>query len=149
MIGGGNNDQLFAYGSVDQSLIAASGNETLSAALSTGGDTLKAGSGHDLLIGGAGADTFVGGSGHSTVTAGSGGQVFEFINHEAGGTELVQGIFDPASIQIDLQGYGHDAINRALAGQTVTNGSVTISLTDGTKVTFDDVTSLNRSNFIS
>jgi len=61
----------------------------------------------------------------------------------------VQGIFDPADIRIDLQGYSHDAINRALASQTVSNGSVTISRADGSKVTFQDVTSLNHSNFIS
>ncbi|HET6307334.1 MAG TPA: calcium-binding protein [Rhodopila sp.] len=149
LVGGGNNDQLLAYGNAAQLLVAASGNETLSAALSSGNDTLRAGAGRDLLIGGTGADTFIGGSGHSTVTAGTGRQVFTFINHEAGGTELVQGMFDPADIRIDLQGYGHDAINRALASQTVANGSVTISLIDGTKVTFQDVASLNRSNFIS
>ena len=146
--GGGNNDQLFAFGDRHQLLIAASGNETLSAALSTGNDTLKAGSGNDLLVGGAGSDTFVGGSGNATVSSGFGGQVFEFINHAAGGTELVQNIFDPASIKIDLKGYGPGAINEALASQTVSHGSVTIGLSDGTKVTFQDVTSLNRSNFI-
>jgi Ca2+-binding RTX toxin-like protein len=148
LVGGGDQDQLYAYGSNDQLLIAGSGNETLSAALSTGNDTLQAGSGHDLLIGGAGADTFIGGSGQSTVTAGFGSQTFDFINHAAGGTELVQGIFDPTSIQIHLTGYGDGAIHQALAGQTVTNGSVTIGLTDGTKITFQDVTSLSRSNFV-
>jgi Ca2+-binding RTX toxin-like protein len=148
LVGGGNDDQLFAYGTAKQLLIAASGNETLSAALSSGADTLAAGSGKDLLIGGTGADTFVGGSGFATVMAGSGSQVFEFINHEAGGTELVQGIFDPSSIKIDLVGYGHSEVSHALASQTVTNGSVTIGLTDGTKVTFENVTSLSKSNFV-
>ena len=147
LIGGGNNDQLYAYGGYDQLLVAGSGNETLSAAFSTGNDTLTAGSGKDLLIGGAGSDTFVGGSGHTTVQAGFGGQMFEFINHAAGGTELVQGIFDPTSIKIDLVGYGANAVANALASQTTTSGSVTIGLTDGTKITFQDVTSLSKSNF--
>ncbi|MEA2774436.1 MAG: hypothetical protein QOD93_7398, partial [Acetobacteraceae bacterium] len=44
-------------------------------------------------------------------------------------------------------GYGPGAIDQALATQTVTQGSVTIGLTDGTKITFQDVTSLNRNNF--
>ncbi len=149
LIGGGNNDQLLAYGSQSQLLLAGAGNETLSAALSIGNDVLKAGSGKDILVGGSGADTFVGGSGSATVTAGFGKQVFEFINHQAGGHELVQGIFDPGAIKIDLSGYGTGAVDKALAHQTVTNGSVTIGLTDGTKVTFQDVTSLARSNFIS
>jgi Ca2+-binding RTX toxin-like protein len=147
LVGGGKGDQLYGYGSYNQSLIAGSGNETLSAALSSGNDTLKAGSGKDVLIGGFGSDTFVGGSGHATITAGLGSDVFAFINHQAGGTELVQGIFDPASIKIDLQGYGPNAIADALASQTVKHGSVTIDLSDGTKVTFQDVTSLTRSNF--
>jgi hypothetical protein len=56
-------------------------------------------------------------------------------------------VFDPASIQIHLQGYDSSAIDNALASQRTTNGSVTIGLEDGTKVTFQDVTSLNRSNF--
>jgi Ca2+-binding RTX toxin-like protein len=148
LIGGGNNDQLFAFGGANQSLIAASGNETLSAALSSGRDTLTAGSGNDVLIGGAGADTFVAGSGSATVSAGFGSQVFSFINHQAGGTELIQGIFDPSSIRIDLQGYGPKGVSEALASQVVQNGSVTIGLTDGTIVTFENVTSLSKSNFI-
>jgi hypothetical protein len=146
--GGGNNDQLFSFGSSGQMLIAAGGNETLSAALSSGDNTLRAGAGRDLLIGGTGADTFVGGSGNATVSAGSGADVFAFINHQAGGTDLVQGIIDPAGIKIALEGYGGGAIAKALASQTVSQGSVTIGLSDGTKITFQDVISLNRSNFI-
>jgi Ca2+-binding RTX toxin-like protein len=148
LIGGGNNDQLFANGGHHQLLIAGSGNETLSAAFGTGADTLKAGSGNDLLIGGSGSDTFVGGSGHATVQAGFGNQLFEFINHEAGGSVLVQGIFDPSSLKIDLDGYGANAVSEALASQKVVNGSVMIGLTDGTKITFQDVTSLSKSNFV-
>jgi Ca2+-binding RTX toxin-like protein len=149
LVGGGNHDQLFAYGSSGQLLIAGLGNETLSAAFSSGNDTLRAASGHDLLQGGSGSDTFVGGSGRATVTAGSGGQLFDFINHSAGGTELVQGIFDPTSIKIGLDGYGGGEVSEALSNQKVVNGSLTVGLSDGTKITFQDVTSLiNKSNFV-
>ena len=148
LVGGGDNDQLYAYGFTGQLLKASGGNETLSAALSFGNDTLVAGPGHDLIVTSPGQDTVIGGSGQATVKA-SPGTTFEFVNHQAGGTELVTGMFDPSSIHIDLDGYGHDEIRRALDSQTVQNGSVTISLTDGTKVTFEDVTSLNRSNFTS
>jgi Ca2+-binding RTX toxin-like protein len=147
LIGGGKGDQLFAFGSSDQWLKAGSGNETLSAALSTGHDTLSAGSGKDLIITGLGSDTIVGGSGQATVSTGFGSNVFEFIKGHAGGSELVTGIFDPSSIKIALVGYGGGEINKALAGASVKNGSVTIGLTDGTKITFQDVTSLSRSNF--
>jgi hypothetical protein len=64
-----------------------------------------------------------------------------------GGTELATGIIDPSSIQIALVGYGSSEAAKALASQTVSHGSVTISLTDETKVTFEDVTSLTKSNF--
>lgn len=148
LVGGGKGDQLFAVGTYGQTLIAGAGNETLSAALSSGNDSIAAGSGRDLLIGGTGADTFVGGSGHSTVQAGFTSNTFEFINHEAGGTMLVSNIFDPASIRIDLDGYGPGAVRKALRSQTEHHGSVTISLTDGTKVTFEDVSSLSRNNFV-
>lgn len=148
LVGGGNNDQLFAYGSQHQSLIAGSGNETLSAAFASGPDIIRAGSGNDVLIGGSGVDTFIGSSGSTTVTIGYGKEVFEFINHKAGGTELVRGVFDPSSIKIDLEGYGKGSIDQALAHQATTNGSVTVGLSDGTRITFQNVTSLDRSNFI-
>jgi hypothetical protein len=60
---------------------------------------------------------------------------------------VVQGLFQGAPIAIHLQGYGPGADHAALASQTTSAGNVTISLTDGTTVTFDDVTSLNKSNF--
>jgi Ca2+-binding RTX toxin-like protein len=147
LIGGGKGDQLFAFGSSAQLLMAGLGNETLSAAASFGNDTLSAGSGKDLLIGNAlGSDTFVGGSGAATVNAGFGNNVFEFMKG-LGGSELVTGILDPSAIQIDLVGYGAGEVNHALNTSTVTNGSITIGLTDGTKITFQDVTSLSKSNF--
>lgn len=148
LAGGGNGDQLFAFGSSGQLLKAGAGNETLSAALSSGNDTLAAGSGKSQLISGSGADTFIGGSGQATITTGFGGQVFEFINHAGGGSELVQGLFDPSMVKIDLEGYGNKAIDHALATQTTHNGSVTIGLADGSKITFQDIAALSRSNFI-
>jgi Ca2+-binding RTX toxin-like protein len=147
LVGGGNNDQLFAYGSANQVLNAGSGNETLSAAFSSGNDTLAPGLSNGQLIGGTGSDTFLGGGGNATITAGSGRDVYAFINHQAGGNDVVQGVFDPTAIQIHLQGYDPSAIHNALASQRTSNGSVTIGLEDGTKITFQDVSSLNRSNF--
>jgi Ca2+-binding RTX toxin-like protein len=148
LIGGGNGDQLFAYGQYDQVLTAAAGNETLSAAFSGGADSLTAGSGADRLIAGTGADTFVAGTGAATVSAGPGSDVFAFIKGHAGGTELVQDIADPTALRISLQGYGCEAAADALASQQVAAGSVTIALTDGTKVTFQNVSALHPSNFI-
>jgi hypothetical protein len=111
------------------------------------GVALAAGLSTGQLIGGSGSDTFVGGGGNATITAGSGSDVYAFINHQAGGNDVVQGIFDPASIQIHLQGSDPSTIKNALASQRTTNGSVTIGLEDGTKITFQDLSSLNRSNY--
>jgi Ca2+-binding RTX toxin-like protein len=148
LIGGGDGDQLFAFGSSAQWLKAGVGNETLSAAASSGADTLSAGAGKDLLIAGIGADTFVGGAGQATVQAGFGADVYAFMKGQAGGSELVTGIFNPSSIHIALVGYGAGEADHALSNATVKHGSITIGLTDGTKVTFQDVTSLSKSNFV-
>lgn len=148
LVGGGSGDQLYAYGTAAQLLQAGAGRETLSAAASTGADTLKAAGGHDLLIGGDRTDTFVAGSGHTTINAGPGREIFEFVRGEGGGTELVTGIDKASDISINLSGFGREAVNQALASQTVSHGSVSISLTDGTRVTFEDITSLTKSNFV-
>ena len=147
LVGGGNNDKLMAYGTSNQVLTAGSGNETLSALASSGNDSLSAGTGNNVLTGGSGTDTFVGGLGNATVNSPFGNGVFEFIHGQAGGTELVTGIFQSSSIKIDLVGYGPSEADTALAGQTSAGGSVTIGLTDGTKITFQDITSLSKSNF--
>jgi Ca2+-binding RTX toxin-like protein len=148
LIGGGSGDQLYAFGSSAQWLKAGVGNETLSAAASSGADTLTAGAGKNLLVGGIGADTFVGGAGHATVQAGFGADVYAFMKGQAGGSELVTGIFDPSSIRIALVGYGAGEADHALSTASVKHGSISIGLTDGTKITFQDVTSLSKSNFV-
>lgn len=145
LVGGGANDQLLAYGNSDQVLIAGAGNETLSALFSSGHDSLVGGSGKDIMYGGSGADTFLAGTGNATIRAGA-GDVFDFINAQAGGKEVIQGYNNTtaSSIQIHLEGYGADAIS----SQKVSGGSLTVSLSDGTKLTFQNVTTLLKdSNF--
>lgn len=149
LFGGGNGDQLFAYGNQNQTLIAGFGQETLSAAFSSGNDLLIAGSGNVSLIGGSGADTFVGGSGHDTVFAANpGAALFEFIKGQAGGTELVENVFGAADVHIHLSGYAANEVTHALASQHAHDGGVILSLSDGTKVTFENVTRLTSSNFV-
>jgi Ca2+-binding RTX toxin-like protein len=148
LVGGGSGDQLFAYGANAQTLIAGKGTETLSAAASSGSDLLKSGPGQDLLIGGTGSDTYVGSSGNTTVQAGLGKQTFDFINfHTGGGTELVTGMFDSSLINIHLTGYAPGQVEASLQSATVQNNAITIGLEDGTKITFQDVTSLSKANF--
>ena len=49
---------------------------------------------------------------------------------------------------IDLQGYGKNEIADALKSQTVTDGSVTITLSDRTTITFAGVASLSANDFV-
>lgn len=148
LFGGGNGDQLLAKGALTQTLVAGAGNETLSALASTGNDSLVAGSGKTLLLGNAGADTFVGGSGQATIQVGSSANTFEFIRGESGGKNLVQYVPDTSDIRIHLEGYAASETAKALASQTVKQGSLTISLSDGTTVTFEDISQkLGPGNF--
>jgi Ca2+-binding RTX toxin-like protein len=145
LFGGGRGDMLFAQGSMGQELRAGRGNETLSAVQSSGNVTLVGGPGKDHLLGGSGDDSFVAGHGSATMTAGSGSDTFTFISSHASGHDLIK---DFSSLdKIDLRGYGPDAVQNALASQTSSNDSVTITLNDHTKITFTGITSLHPDNF--
>jgi Ca2+-binding RTX toxin-like protein len=149
MVGGGDGDQLFAAGRMGDVLRAGAGNETLSAVLSTGHDQLFAGPGSDSLIAGPGAATLYGGSGSATLTAGAGRDVFAFVKGEAGGTDLVQGFAGgPDGDKVALVGYGPHAVQDALSTQQHAGGATTLTLPDGTTITFSHVASLNTSNFV-
>jgi Ca2+-binding RTX toxin-like protein len=146
LFGGGNDDQLYAGGSKRQALHAGSGNETLFGGFASGSNTFYGGSGSDQIIGGGGSNTFVGSSGSATITAGA-SNLFEFINGAAGGTDLVKGLTNASQVNIDLNGYGPNEANHAVATQTSAGGSVTITLTDNTTVTFQNISHLTTSNF--
>lgn len=150
LFGGGNNDQLFAAGSSAQELHAASGNATLFGAFSSGSDTFYGGSGTDQIFGNGVDNTFVAGStGTATVSAiASANNLFQFINGAAGGTELVDNLTNASQVHIDLEGYGKNEVKNALAGQTTNGSSVTVTLSDNTKVTFENITHLTDKNFV-
>ncbi len=127
---GGNNDSLSAAGSNPQALIAASGNETLNGA------------------GASGADTFYAGTGNATITLGLGNDTVVFTNGSAGGTDIVNG-FSSGPDKIQLNGYPSNEVANALTGQTINGaGAVSVSFSDGTKVTFNSLGHLlNTSDF--
>jgi Ca2+-binding RTX toxin-like protein len=148
LFGGGDGDQLYAGGNKRQELHAAGGNETLSGVFASGNDTFYGGSGSDQIFGSNGKSTFVAGTGSATVTASPGSQnLFEFMKTLGGGSELVTGLTDPSQVHIDLSGYGKNEVKYALAHQTTTDGSVTITLSDNTSVTFQNISSLSADNF--
>jgi Ca2+-binding RTX toxin-like protein len=148
LYGGGNNDQLYTGGSGPQELHAAGGNATLFGAFSSGNDSFYGGSGTDQVFGNGVDNTFVAGAGAATVTAiASASNLFEFTDGQAGGTELVGGLTAAAQVHIALTGYGANEAANAVAGQTTNGSSVTITLSDNTKVTFENITHLTSGNF--
>jgi plastocyanin len=149
LFAGGDNDQLYAGGGARQALHAAGGNETLFGGFASGMDTFYAGSGSDQITGSTGQSTFVLGTGSATISAGSSGSpsVFEATNGSAGGTDLVRGLSSTSQLDIVLTGYGPNEAVNALEGQTTNGSSVTITLSDNTKITFADIVDLTASNF--
>jgi hypothetical protein len=114
------------------------------------GQALHAAGGHETLNGAfaSGADTFYGSSGTTQMYAGLGHDTFVFTDGQGGGKSTIQG-FSHGKDLVDLQGYGKDAVADALKSQHVSGGSDTITLSDGTKVTFANVTSLTASDFVT
>jgi Ca2+-binding RTX toxin-like protein len=149
LFGGGNNDQLYAYGELGQMLVGSVGFATLSAAFNWGDNTIKGGQGDERMEGGTGRDNFIAGAGNDTIFATDGERdTFTFIRNEAGGSALIQNIYSADNVRIDLVNYGCYEVRHALASQTTSGSSVTFSLTDGTEVTFENITSLSSRNFI-
>lgn len=125
-------------------LIAGGGNETLSGANSSGAEFLAIGSASvsASLIAGSGNDTLVAGQGpgSATMTGGSGSDTFVFFKQAAGGAHDVVSNFT-ASDSVFIEGYGAGSAAALLQAATVGAGGVTLTLSDGTSVTFSNLTS--------
>ena len=116
----------------------------------SGRDTFYGGSGSEQIFGGEGRNTFVAGSGTATVTASPFSMnLFEFMKTVGGGSELVTGLTDASQVHILLSGFGVDEIKDALKDQTTKDGSVTITLSDHSTVTFQNIGKLTSANFVT
>jgi len=158
LYGGGNNDLLMARTTTGSTvLVAAAGNETLSGAGSTTGNTFIAGLGGNTTIGGGtGNDTiYVGNPGTTGAFGGSividgglGNDIISFTNRGSGVTAqvLINNFVASASEndQIQLLGYGTDQ-RQAITNAAGSASSVTLS--DGTRITFGTAVNLNNTNF--
>jgi Ca2+-binding RTX toxin-like protein len=147
LFGGAGPDMFIAQGAASQLLRAGGGNATLTGAAATGADTFSAGAGQDQITGSQGADTYSGGSGQATVNAIGSSNVFQFVHGQAGGSVLVNDLTNAGQVSIVLSGYGPNEAANAVAGQSATASSVTISLSDGTAITFENITHLTSGNF--
>lgn len=113
----------------------------------SGAAAITVGTGYGLVFQGSGAMSIAGdgplqiieGSGSATIAAGAGGIVLDIVKGAAGGLDVVSG-FRPASDQIDLFGF-----TKADLHTHVQNGSVTITMADGSRITLAGVSDPGQS----
>lgn len=119
-VSGSNGSQVTVSGSGNTQVTAGTGNEILNATASTGNVTLTGGSGNTVMAGGKGSDTF------SFVRGQAGGQ-YTIVNFTAADT-------------LALTGYGPTG---AITGETLSGGSVVLTLADSSRITFQSLPILN------
>lgn len=135
--------------------VAAGGNETLNAAGSTGNVwlsvstavttpgatvTMMAGSGNDVLVAGSAA-------GSTDMTGGSGSDIFAFFKQATGGAHDFVNNFNTATDSVFILNYDPSGSASSLqANATVNASGVTLNLSDGTTVTFTNLTSQAQLN---
>ena len=124
----------FLHGAGNFDAFAGPGNVFLSGLHGTGNDILHAGSGNDTLRGGPGNDTLIAGTGTATMSGGGGDNIFQF-DHGSISKDIILD-FKSGSDHIRLSGYSSTEEKYDLAHQTTFGGSTTMSLSDGTQITF-------------
>lgn len=130
------------------SLLSVGTGAEIDARGSLGGDTFFGGSGANTILGGVGADTFVLGSGATSITGESAavGKIYDFIASNTGGATDVITDFK-VSDRIGVSGYTANAAADVLKTATVSGGSTTITLSDQTRITLQNYTTLTSGNF--
>ncbi len=146
LFGNGDGDLLTAGSGAGDVLVAGPGAETLSGAGTSGAHRFYGGAGTDMIIAGAGQTMVLAGTGTETLVAGSGLDLFAFTRGNSP-TVTIDG-FNPALDYLSLPGFAASEAATALAGATTAAGSESISLADGTRVTFHGFTGLAAGNFL-
>jgi hypothetical protein len=100
------------------------------------------------MIGGLGNDTMQAGTGSASIAGSLGNNEFLFVDGQAGGIDTLLDFSLSKGNKVDLQGYGANEVQTALAGAVVANGSTSITLSDNTSITFVNDTHLTAANFI-
>jgi len=128
---------------------------TLNAGASSASNSLAAVSGSDLVIGGSGDDTIIAGvnddgasiHGVTTLTGGAGANLFFFSVGSVNGQDIITDFTSNDTFFMNnydtLAGGAagsNTAATQALANAVSSGGNVTLTLQDGTKVTFDNTT---------
>ena len=137
IIGGTGPDEIHGGSAGKNSIVAGSGNATL-----------FGGGNGDQFTGGSGNDTFVAAQGASTMTAGTGHDTFVFSSASGGANDLISN-FRQGMDQVLLQGYGSKTVADMITAQTHPTGSSMLTLPDGTKITFSDVSNIKMTDIKS
>ena len=146
ILGGGDGDVLTAGSGPGDVIKAGGGAETISALGTTGTETFYAGPGNDLFLLGGGPTQLLTSTGNATIVAGTGTELFAFTAGNHPGV-LIQNFVGGHDF-ISLVGFGAGAVATALGAATVVSGSEHLVLSDGTQITFQNVTGLTGANFL-
>lgn len=134
---------------------AGDGNETLNAATSSTNNVYGAGLGtsnDDTIVGGVGMDTFIAGAGNDSFVGGDNSDAYVFFESvtsaNLGGAHDYITNWTPQD-GLFLSGYDTtqgETANSVINSGTIANGSLTITLSDSTQITFNDVTDKSEFN---
>jgi hypothetical protein len=149
LIGADGSSMFFSGSGGGLAFSAGDGNETLNASAASSNNVYGAGIdslANDTIIGGIGMDTFIAGAGADSFVGGPNADSFAFFESvtsaNASGAQDYVTNWTPSD-SLFLIGYdttqGQTASSVINSG-TVANGSLTITLSDNTKITFNDVT---------
>ncbi len=117
------------------------------ASMATGSNVFFGGTAASTILGGTGTDVFVLGAGATSLTGGAtGANVFDFVASATGGATDVISDFK-ATDKLAISGYKADTAADVLKSATVSGGSTTVTLSDQTKIVFQNYTNLNAGNF--
>ena len=133
-------------------VVAGAGNETLNASGSSSSNWLSVATTVStestvVMVGGSGSDTLVAGSapGSEIMTGGGGADAFVFFKQVAGGASDIITDFN-ANDAVYIEGYGPGSASALQAASTVTAAGLTLTLSDGTTITFSNLTDRSALN---
>ena len=146
ILGGGAGDVLTAGTGAGDAIVAGAGAETINAAGSHGADKIYAGTGPDLIKTGTGSTNILTSTGATTIVSGSAIDLVTFVkgNHPTVTIQNYSLTFD----YLSLSGFPAGEMAAALAGQSTSAGTETLTLSDGTHIILQGVTGLSAANFL-
>ncbi|MBC7635737.1 MAG: hypothetical protein H7251_09060, partial [Acetobacteraceae bacterium] len=146
MFGGGDGDVLTAGTGAGDTIKGGTGAETISAAGTRGIHKFYAGSGPNLIRTGDNNTSVLLSTGAATIVAGAGIDLYAFTsgNHP---DVLIQN-FKSGSDYLSLIGFAAGEAGNAIARSSTSGGSQSLTLTDGTHITFQNFTGLGVGNFL-